>query len=182
MALVVGVMLISGVAAVLRDCLGEPPGSISLDGGGEAQAIVRQARGATVAARGAVGRLRSTDMRCRLQPHVDALDTVTWTMATVMAAGTEDELARRSRWVRETATELEAVAEAEDALRALVPAAPPMPPPDPATLLEGIDPLLTAAHDEVRGLRLGIEAITGGAVTPSFYDDHVPAPRKVRER
>jgi hypothetical protein len=170
LALVVGLPLITGVAAVLRGCVGDPPGSISLRSQSKAAGIVSQARDASVAARRALGRLRSADTRCRLQPHVDALDTATWIMATVMAPGTEEELTRRLRWVSQTSAELEAVVDAHDALRVLVPNMPDLAPPDPASLLEGIDPLLIAAHDDVRALHLGIEEVASGPVSPSSYD------------
>jgi hypothetical protein len=52
----------------------------------------------------------------------------------------------------------------------MVPVMPPLPPPDAGTLLEGIDPLLVAAHDGVRGLLLGLEAVAGNPVAPSSYD------------
>jgi len=70
-------------------------------------------------------------------------------------------LRRRLTLVAEGAAVLEQLVDAEVALEALVPADPPSPPPDPATLLQVHDLGLQAAHDEVRGLLRAIEALTG---------------------
>ena len=165
LAVVSGLMMLRLSIGAVRGLVGDrPPGSVHLEGKGPAVATVRQVRSAALAARAALGRLRSADLRRRLEPHVDALDATTWSMASVMGADApelEEELRRRLKLVAEAAAELEQLVDAEVALEALVPADPPSPPPDPATLLQVHDLGLQAAHDEVRGLLRAIEALTG---------------------
>jgi hypothetical protein len=107
LALVAGVSLLTAVAAIARRCFTDPSGAISLQASDDAVLIVRRARAAAVSARDALARVRSSDIRLRLAPSVDALDGTTCTMATVMAAGVEEELAQRCAWVTNTAADLE---------------------------------------------------------------------------
>lgn len=91
----------------------------------------------------------------------------------------QEELSRRCRAVKETAAELAQLVDAEVALESLVPAIPPTPPPDPATLLEANDVALQSAQDEVRSLVRGIEALTGACgdpvSTPPYHGGEAPA-------
>ena len=177
MALVGGFMVLSAVAAGVRVVLGDAPGTLYLGDAGGGAAIVREARAAAIAARQALGRLQGEEIRRRLEPHVDALDATTWTMATVMATDDSRELqeglARHCQAVKETAAELAQLVDAEATLESLVPAIPPMPPPDPATILEANDILLQSAHDEIRSLVRAIAALTGSSgdcVSTASYD------------
>lgn len=173
LAVVSGLIMLRLSIGAVRGLVGDhPAGSVPLVGEGPAAATVREVCHAALAARSALA-------------SAARIDATTWSMASVMGADTpelEEELRRRRKLVAEAAAELEQLVDAEVALEALVPADPPSPPPDPATLLQIHDLALQAAHDEVRGLLRAIEALTGAELPAAPGSDGAGNDRQERTR